>query len=51
MLNSKSIIKRSKHLSLILRHDPSSVGLTLDENGWVFVKDLLHAIGWKMSEL
>lgn len=31
----------SKFLSLILRHKPESVGLTLDPNGWVNVDKLL----------
>ena len=31
----------SKYLSLVLRHDPSAAGVTLDEEGWVHVEDLL----------
>lgn len=34
----------SKFLSLILRHDPASVGISLDASGWVNVDVLLHAI-------
>lgn len=37
-------IKRSKRLSLVLRHRPDSIGLTLDENGWVEVPTLLTAL-------
>lgn len=33
--------KRSKFLSLVLRHDPGKIGLTLDANGWVPVAMLL----------
>lgn len=33
----------SKLLSYILRHNPASVGLQLDANGWVKVHDLLTA--------
>ncbi len=33
----------SKLLSYILRHKPDSVGLTLDDSGWVKVHDLLMA--------
>lgn len=33
----------SKRMSLVLRHAPESVGLTLDTNGWVPVDDLLAA--------
>ena len=33
----------SKFLSFVLRHEPGSVGLTLDANGWVSVELLLRA--------
>ena len=33
--------KTSKFLSLVLRHDPQAAGVTLDENGWVPVAELL----------
>ena len=32
----------SKFLSLILRHQPEKIGLTLDENGWALVSDILE---------
>ncbi|MET3034559.1 RNA 2'-phosphotransferase [Chryseobacterium sp. NRRL B-14859] len=32
--------KISKFLSLILRHQPESIGLKLDENGWANVEEL-----------
>ncbi|UXM94671.1 RNA 2'-phosphotransferase [Bartonella sp. HY329] len=32
----------SKFLSLILRHEPQKIGLTLDENGWANVDELLE---------
>ncbi len=35
-------IKISKFLSLILRHNPNKIGITLDENGWVKVDILLE---------
>jgi putative RNA 2'-phosphotransferase len=35
--------KISKFLSLILRHQPEVVGLTLEENGWISVEKLLKA--------
>jgi putative RNA 2'-phosphotransferase len=50
-MESKELIKRSKYLSLILRHDPSKAGLTLDEQGWVSVNNLLKSIKWNLSEL
>ncbi len=31
----------SRFLSLVLRHDPSSIGLQLDENGWARLADLI----------
>lgn len=34
-------VKISKFLSLVLRHDPGKIGLTLDSNGWVKVQELL----------
>ena len=34
----------SRYLSLILRHKPESVGVSLDECGWVSIKDLVQGI-------
>jgi putative RNA 2'-phosphotransferase len=34
-------IRNSKFLSLVLRHKPEEIGLTLDAEGWAFVDDLL----------
>ncbi len=39
-MNEKQRTKISKFLSLILRHKPEEIGLTLDENGWANVADL-----------
>jgi putative RNA 2'-phosphotransferase len=36
--------KQSKFLSLILRHKPETIGLTLEEGGWVAVAALLEAM-------
>lgn len=36
--------RTSKFLSLILRHRPESVGLTLDPSGWVEVEQLLRSL-------
>ena len=38
-----SLVRTSKFLSLVLRHDPARVGLTLDPAGWVAVEELLAA--------
>lgn len=42
-MDEKRKTKTSKFLSLILRHQPEVVGLTLDENGWVEVKKLIKS--------
>jgi putative RNA 2'-phosphotransferase len=41
---SKEIVRQSKFLSLVLRHQPEKIGITLDENGWVAVDVLLAAM-------
>lgn len=43
-LNAKKI---SKFLSLILRHKPETVGLSLDKNGWAGTQELLDRINNK----
>ncbi len=35
----------SKFLSLILRHKPEEIGLTLDVNGWASIEDLIARAG------
>src|SRR5688500_1047961 len=37
------LVRLSKFLSLVLRHEPERIGITLDSNGWVTVDDLLAA--------
>ena len=34
----------SKFLSLVLRHQPQTIGITLDENGWVDIGELLKGM-------
>jgi putative RNA 2'-phosphotransferase len=43
-MTDKQTIRISKFLSLILRHEPERVGLTLGEAGWIPVDDLLGAL-------
>ncbi len=48
--------KTSKFLSLVLRHKPETIGLTLDDNGWASVNELLkklqeHGRGVTLVEL
>ena len=40
---SADLVRLSKFLSLVLRHEPQRIGITLDDNGWVSVDDLLAA--------
>lgn len=36
--------KLSKFISLILRHKPEEIGITLDEHGWANVEELINGI-------
>ena len=40
----KEFVKISKYLSLVLRHRPERIGITLDANGWAEVETLLALI-------
>ena len=44
MEQSNSDIKLGRFLSLVLRHDPSAAGITLDGHGWADVKELLAGV-------
>lgn len=46
-MNDQQIIKISKFLSLVLRHEPQSIGIELDENGWTGVLTLISKVGRK----
>jgi len=41
---NKSDVSKSKFLSLVLRHRPDTIGVTLDANGWIDVDVLLAAL-------
>jgi putative RNA 2'-phosphotransferase len=41
-------VKLGKFLSLVLRHKPETIGITLDKNGWADVKELIEKV--KLSE-
>jgi len=43
-MTDKELIRTSKFLSLILRHEPGRVGLKLNDAGWVGVAELLNAV-------
>ena len=47
----KELIKKSKFLSLILRHDPGCIGLHLDSNGWADIDELLSKTNITREEL
>jgi putative RNA 2'-phosphotransferase len=46
-----SIIKKSRRLSYILRHKPSSVGIILDAHGWANTSELCVKMPITMLEL
>jgi putative RNA 2'-phosphotransferase len=35
------LIQTGKYLAFVLRHDPGSIGLTLDKNGWADIDELI----------
>lgn len=41
----------SKFLSLILRHKPEEIGLTLDANGWASIEELIDLAGRRGTRL
>lgn len=44
MEQSNSDVKLGRFLSLVLRHNPSAAGITLDEHGWADVEKLLVGV-------
>lgn len=42
MENSPSLVTASKFLSLVLRHRPEAIGLSLDAQGWALIEDLVR---------
>lgn len=50
---SEQVKRISKLMSLVLRHEPEKIGLTLDENGWANVNELIEKVnkeGIKLNE-
>ena len=43
-MDTKQIVKTSKFLSLVLRHQPDKIGIALDDAGWVAIDEFLAAI-------
>lgn len=46
-----NLVKLSKFLSLVLRHEPEKIGLSLNENGWAKIDDLLMLANEKGTPL
>jgi putative RNA 2'-phosphotransferase len=46
-----NLIKVSKFLSLVLRHKPEEIGLTLDENGWASIEELIRLANLRGTRL
>jgi putative RNA 2'-phosphotransferase len=46
-----NFIKVSKFLSLVLRHKPEEIGLTLDENGWANIEELIQLANLRGTRL
>ncbi|MEJ1236903.1 RNA 2'-phosphotransferase [Chryseolinea sp. T2] len=44
MISEKETTRLSKLLSLVLRHQPEAIGISLDEHGWTDVKILIDKI-------
>ena len=47
----KALVKRSKFLSMVLRHKPEKANLKLDEAGWANVEELLSNTAFDMKSL
>ncbi|MEM9547765.1 MAG: RNA 2'-phosphotransferase [Bacteroidota bacterium] len=41
-MTTTELRRKSKFLSLVLRHQPEKIDLTLDANGWAKVEQLIH---------
>jgi putative RNA 2'-phosphotransferase len=50
-VDSAALVRLSRRLSYVLRHDPASAGLALDPQGWVAVEALLAALGVSRADL
>ena len=46
-----SLTETSKFISLILRHKPETIGITLDEHGWANVDELICGVNIDMKTL
>ncbi|MBQ4059511.1 MAG: RNA 2'-phosphotransferase [Lachnospiraceae bacterium] len=39
-----SLVRTSRYISMILRHQPQKIGITLDEHGWARVDELIEGV-------
>ncbi|MBQ7215469.1 MAG: RNA 2'-phosphotransferase [Synergistaceae bacterium] len=46
-MSSKNLERTSKFISLILRHNPAVIGITLDSHGWADVDELINGVSKK----
>jgi putative RNA 2'-phosphotransferase len=49
--NNDKTVSISKFLSLVLRHEPEAIGLTLDANGWADIEELMRLANAKGKRL
>ena len=47
----KELVKSSRFLSKILRHNPEVVGITLNDKGWASVSEILKILKIKKDDL
>ncbi len=50
-MDEKQISRKSRFLSLVLRHKPEDADIVLDKNGWAPVKDILKNLELTQEEL
>jgi len=50
-INEAKMVKLSKYLSLILRHNPQKIGISLEKDGWADVQELLTNMQKHGSEI
>ena len=47
----RNYTKASKFLSLVLRHHPEKIGISLDQHGWAKVSEILLGVNLTMEDL
>ena len=49
LVHDANVVKASKFLSLILRHRPEAIGITLDANGWASIDEIVEKSNGRLS--